>query len=202
MNNYMQDRIWKKNWFQTKYTELCDWSASRDFYSMQSTPDYDIASSWSLLLNFAHVLAQSDSGEHLDAALRIAHTCLSYNGRESTHQASAAYILNQLANRPALNLAQSRALLPQYIEKKLPGPAFLDWTYKEAENSIVLWSGDSIHANSFQVRLWSTLRSSQWVSFSAPTSAGKSFILYRWIVHPASTVVGSKKKQKTGIPVR
>src|SRR6185437_13316253 len=45
---------------------------------------------------------------------------------------------------------------------------------------IPLASGGAISANSFQRDFWNAAATYQWLSVSAPTSAGKSYIVKRW----------------------
>ena len=148
---------------------------------------------WDYLLTCATLLAGSDSGEAQAAALRIAQHCLASEVKEG-RRASAALILESLLNYPAIRLAEERGLLRRDIESVLPFPARLDWVSRELESSLFLSDGSVLRANRFQGRFWEASGDHDWISVSAPTSAGKSFIIEHWVaefirINPAAMVV-------------
>ncbi|MDB4879683.1 MAG: box helicase, partial [Gemmatimonadetes bacterium] len=149
---------------------------------------------WAYLLLAASVLAVADEPGARSAALRIAqHSLVSQTTTDAQH-ASAATVLDTLANRPALGLAVRRDLLPADVARRLPLPARIEWMRHEIENTVSLANDASLAVNQFQRRFWSMVEGNDWVSLSAPTSAGKSFIITHWVVdfvrrHPAATVV-------------
>lgn len=60
--------------------------------------------------------------------------------------------------------------------------------------SITVYGDTPLRVNGFQKKLWEVARNQAWLSVSAPTSAGKSFILARWICDlmcsfPVATIV-------------
>lgn len=141
----------------------------------------DLAHDWQRLLLFASVLAASDKGACQDAALRIAQACLAASDTPEERRDSAALVLDTLANHPAITLAVTRILLRPGPESRLPVPARIEWTRRTIDHSIVLSNGEALRVNHFQRRFWHEVVAHEWVSVSAPTSAGKSFILARWI---------------------
>ncbi|MGH9886660.1 MAG: DEAD/DEAH box helicase, partial [bacterium] len=168
---------------------------------------------WPHLLLAASVLAAANddtesAAECHDSALRIAQHCLSQTptrdqGLEDdghltmpteAQRAAAANVLDQLANRPALALALSRRLLPSELEQRLPLPSRIEWLRRKLEFTIHLADDSVIAVNRFQRRLWTEVEAADWLSFSAPTSAGKSYLVTRWVVdlvrrrHPATIV--------------
>ena len=164
---------------------------------------------WGRLLLGASVLAKVNDAEAFgaachDAALRIAQHCLARNGDDGSQhpdggaptegqRASAANILDSLANIPAISLAIRRRFLPGDLEERLPIVARMEWTRRRLENSVTLADERTLQVNHFQRRLWSVLDADDWISFSAPTSAGKSFIITRWVIdlvrqNPQATV--------------
>src|SRR6202008_1412337 len=121
------------------------------------------------------------------AALRIPQHCLTreLHGADAptdAQRAAAATLLDTLANRPAINLAIRRDLLPHDVAQRLPLPARIEWTRRQIENSVHLANDESLSVNRFQRRFWSEAEANDWVSFSAPTSAGKSFIITQWVI--------------------
>src|SRR5690606_16518467 len=94
---------------------------------------------------------------------------------------SGALILDALANHPAIDLAVQRELLRPSFQTRLPGVARVDYSRRAYEQSITVHGDTSLRVNRFQRKLWDEVRKEGWMSVSAPTSAGKSFILARWI---------------------
>jgi DEAD/DEAH box helicase len=135
---------------------------------------------WGYLLLCGSFLATSISGPCQAAALRIAHSCLTDPASSVERKDSAALLLDTLANHPAVDLAVSRELLKPALKDRLPLPARIEWTRRSIEDSISL--GDrSLRVNRFQRRFWKAAAIHEWLSVSAPTSAGKSFIVSQWV---------------------
>lgn len=136
---------------------------------------------WSYLLLCASALSHAEDGRCQAVALRIAQTCLSDESATDVQRDSAALVLDALANHPAIDLAVGRELLRPSFEARLPGGARLDFDRRSLEQSIVIQGDTPLRVNRFQKQLWNEIRNHGWMSVSAPTSAGKSFILARWI---------------------
>jgi len=136
---------------------------------------------WHKLLLCASTLARSEIADEQRVALRIADTCLKLKSTTSEEKAGAAVILDTMANRRSLILATDRELIPKDFEAKLPIPLRADFLKRSSEDRIQ--SSDQLQhpANRFQVDFWNALTSNQWISASAPTSAGKSFLLRLWV---------------------
>ena len=136
---------------------------------------------WSYLLLCASALSHAENERCQAMALQIAQTCLCDNSATEVQKDSAALVLDTLANHPAIDLAVRRTLLRPSFEARLPGGARLDFDRRSLEQAIILKSGTALRANRFQKQLWNQVQGQGWMSVSAPTSAGKSFILARWI---------------------
>lgn len=136
---------------------------------------------WSKLLLWGSILARSEIAEEQKYALRIADTCLKLASTSSAERAAAAVILDTMANKRSMALAENRKLIPRSLEEVLPIPLRADFLKRSAEDRIQS-SDDQRHpANRFQVDFWNALNFNQWISASAPTSAGKSFLLRLWV---------------------
>ncbi len=135
---------------------------------------------WDYLLMSASILLHSTEGRCKEAALRIAQTCLTDSSTSEVQRDTAALILDALANHPAIALAEQRKYLKPAFSTRLPGSARIEYSRRGYENTIVL-QGKILRVNRFQRHLWDQIRNDGWMSVSAPTSAGKSFILARWI---------------------
>lgn len=136
---------------------------------------------WSHLLLCASALSHAGDARCQAAALRIAQTCLCDESATDVQRDSAALVLDALANHPAIDLAVRRQLLRPSFETRLPGGARLDFDRRSLEQSIVIQGNTPLRVNRFQKQLWEEIQNQRWMSVSAPTSAGKSFILARWI---------------------
>ncbi|MBN8612405.1 MAG: DEAD/DEAH box helicase [Deltaproteobacteria bacterium] len=137
---------------------------------------------WRYLLLAASVLAQSEDGRCQATALRLAQACLCDEGVTETQKDAAALILDALANHPSIRLAEHRRLLKPSFADRLPGAARVEFTNRLHTHSIEGEGDTHLRVNRFQHKLWDHVMKDGWVSVSAPTSAGKSFILARWIV--------------------
>ena len=141
----------------------------------------EVEHDWRYLLLCASLLAGSEDPRAEDAALRIAQHCLVHPGTDGNERDAAAVVLDALTNSPAIRLAESRKLLePGYIDR-IPGPMQQDHVRRALRHRIFLSNGESLDANRFQYRFWDQSERADWLSVSAPTSAGKSYILKRWI---------------------
>jgi len=157
-------------------------SVSRQFPTLQElAPLFSGRHDWSYLLMCATLLAQSDKGEAQDAALRIAHHSLSSRVQDDRIKAAAYVTLDMLTNRPAMKLAEDRGLITTNYFKSIPLPLRMDWVQRAVKYSIVLGNNTIVHTNRFQRMLWDDVETCDWLSVSAPTSAGKSFLLINWL---------------------
>lgn len=136
---------------------------------------------WDYLLLAASFLSQSERSSSQVIALRIAQACLCDTAATDTQRDSAALTLDTLSNHPAIELAVKRSILQPSFQARLPGAALIEYHRRSYEQSIATHDGRLIRVNSFQKKLWNVAQKQGWISISAPTSAGKSFILARWI---------------------
>lgn len=135
------------------------------------------------LLSAASVFAYSSSSEDKSLALQLSHYIL---GSEfSTPQAKqySMAVLEKLGNHVSVELARRRA-----NGNDVPLFSGLDFPSQlEAFGSLIgstrhLPNGERVVFNAFQNEVWDGLDSSNLLSISAPTSAGKSFVLELWLV--------------------
>jgi hypothetical protein len=135
---------------------------------------------WSRALTLASSLAGEDRDLAQDAALRIAQGCLLADESEPHQREAAAIVLERMGNRPSIRLAAARDRVSAEAWEDAPAPLQLDVIRRRLELSIPVAGGDLVEGNPFQRRFWSAVERSRWVSVSAPTSAGKSYIVRRW----------------------
>lgn len=135
---------------------------------------------WNNLLGISSVFCSSQEHLHLDAALRIAQSCLSLSDNY-TQKVAAAVILENLTNHPAIRLAIGRNILEQNYKEKLPFTFQLQTAKTTFENSEFI-AGELLKLNRFQKKVFESYETSKAVSISAPTSAGKSYILNSLVI--------------------
>lgn len=136
---------------------------------------------WDYALLCASALTGARDEAAIDAALRLIQGCLSDPDSEPTQRQAAALLLERMGNRRAAALAVHRELIGAESWAQAPAPLALDVIRRRLELSIPLFSGETIHANRFQRRFWTEATERGWLSLSAPTSAGKSYIVKKWI---------------------
>ncbi len=135
---------------------------------------------WRQALLCASALTAVESEHGIDAALRVAQGALTDELAEPAHNEAAAVLLERMGNRRAIGLAEERALLGAEAWTNAPAPLRLDVIRRRIELTIPLADGEAIVANQFQRDFWSGAEEHGWLSVSAPTSAGKSYVLRRW----------------------
>jgi len=166
--------------FQHQIDALILSAVAREFpkIALHQTPgDHD----WPYLLLCASALARSDKTDEQRVALRIADTCLQMEGTTVEQRTAAAVVLDTMANRRTISLATARNLIPSDLEADLPLPLRADFIRREMEDSIAGIDAKRFFVNRFQSEFWEACKVVAWVSASAPTSAGKSFLLRAWV---------------------
>jgi hypothetical protein len=141
---------------------------------------------WPFVLRAASVLCGMDVEAGQDVALRVAQGCLASGDASETERTAAAVLLERMGNRRALELATQRDLVKLDAWDASPVPLQLDVIRRRIELSIPLSGGERLSANPFQRTFWSAATGHRWVSVSAPTSAGKSFIVRSWVAERAA----------------
>ncbi len=130
---------------------------------------------WNYMLLCGSILAQANDAECQDAALRIAQYCLTTAVDPSYHVA-AAIIFGKLTNAPAINLAIEKEYIPENYEEDIPRPLLVEKMWRDQLHTVEIVN-DTRYLNKFQRQLYIAAREQNTVSASAPTSAGKSFVL-------------------------
>ncbi len=176
-------RLFALDSFQKQYRAILILSASLTIEKLIWTiPKSELLKeiNWSNSLSIASILCQSSLPDHLEAALRISQTALA-NECSEEHKAAAVFILFQLTNIPAYKLALSRNLVTPQLINQLPLSLKFEINRSMIENSMLL-NENVISINRFQKSVYDKSMQNQSLSISAPTSAGKSFILYQLVL--------------------
>ncbi|MDL2143851.1 DEAD/DEAH box helicase [Flavobacterium tructae] len=176
-------KIFNLESFKTQYRAVLALSVCSTIKNLKWEEDIKVINqriNWNNLLGIASVLSYSNLSDHLEAALRIAQTCLNNESNENQKTASVV-ILENLTNIPALKLAVERNLIKNDYEDDLPLPFKLQTNKIKIENSILL-DENVISLNRFQKKVFDSSKTNNSISISAPTSSGKSFILYQLLL--------------------
>lgn len=86
-------------------------------------------------------------------------------------------LLSRIGNFPSRNLLRKRYTTTPEIAPSAPMRLSLERTMREIENSVSRFEGSDVVLTDFQYELFETLDQTRSVSVSAPTSAGKSFVM-------------------------
>lgn len=180
----LAEKLYNLKSFQRQYEAVLVLSVCSNIPDLQwdrKREDLLTAINWNNILGIASALAYSETNEYLDAALRIAQTAIGEETTTQQQKEGAAVILQSLTNKPAIKLSINRNKLAADYVEHLPLPLKLQNIRSEFENSITI--GDHIISlNKFQTSVHNSYLKNDALSISAPTSAGKSFILCSIII--------------------
>ncbi|ROT46748.1 DEAD/DEAH box helicase [Pusillimonas sp. NJUB218] len=137
---------------------------------------------WPRLLLAGSILARSDQRHDQEAALRIATAAISLTDGQALNDAGAV-LLGKLSNFRAIALATNRGLLTADLDGRLGVGLRLEAQRREMDRSILVQSsGAWLQVNDFQQRFWSNAGGERWLSASAPTASGKTFLVLQWLI--------------------
>ena len=156
-------------------------------------PSIDIGSltkeiEWNRLLLAGSILARSEQRKHQEAALRIATGALILKDDMATSDA-AAVLLGKLANHRAIHLGEIRNRLKPALNERLGVSIRVETQRRRLENSVLVSStGEQLLVNGFQREFWSEANNKNtWLSASAPTASGKTFLVSKWLIDALET---------------
>lgn len=149
-------------------------------------PDISVPSEvvidWRRLLFAGSILARSDRRVYQEAALRIATAAVSLTADHTLRDAGAV-LLGKLSNFRAIALACDRELLAPGLDGRLGVALRLEAQRREMDRSILVQStGLWLQVNDFQQRFWNDAAGEGWLSASAPTASGKTFLVLQWLI--------------------
>lgn len=132
----------------------------------------------SRLARAATILSASSKAEHKEEAYQIATAAVELNGNSLDGLRHVLLVvLNRLGNFPAIGYAESRFKITEY---QLPIRVAVESAERRAGNSIRS-AEETLVLTDFQYSLWRELQQNEAVSISAPTSAGKSYVLHAYL---------------------
>lgn len=137
---------------------------------------------WSRLLLAGSILAHSEQRSDQEAALRIATAAISLANDQVLIDAGAV-LLGKLSNFRAIELATDRDLLRPGLDERLGVSLRLENQRREMDRTILVRSsGVWLQVNDFQQRFWTSASEEHWLSASAPTASGKTFLVLQWLI--------------------
>lgn len=126
----------------------------------------------SKLIMLASALSLEESNADIALSYDVCSRLIEIYGATYEHVALATdVILSRIGNFPGRELLRSK--FESSLEHRVPFPLAVERIAREAENSIE----ENIVLTDFQYKLYSALAEEKALSVSAPTSAGKSFVL-------------------------
>ena len=137
---------------------------------------------WPDLLFASSILAQSTDAKHLEGALQVATGAL-LSDTPSDINDTAGVLLDKLDNSRALTLAVDLGLIESGLKERLGPILRIESVRRDILGSVLLeHSGTYLPANKFQRDLWRKASKDRiWLSASAPTAAGKTYIVGQFL---------------------
>lgn len=180
----LADKLYKLESFQKQFDALLTLSVCQTICDLDwETEKDDLLRKidWTNIIGIASALSYSDNNLHLDAALRISQTALVEESTSIIQKEASAIILLSLTNKRAIQLAIDRKLIPEDFQETLPFTIKLQNNKTLYDNTILL-DDKILHLNKFQSSVYKSFEKNDAISISAPTSAGKSFVLCNLVI--------------------
>ncbi|MDK6302245.1 MULTISPECIES: DEAD/DEAH box helicase [Corynebacterium] len=177
----LSDRVLALSRFRAGLEEIAVSSVQADVPFLDESASPTREPDWAFLLVCASALTPEANEVAQDAVLRVAQGCLRSRHSSDEQRAAAILLLDRVGNQPAIDLARDRdESIIASIEAN-SSTLVLDALGRRAELTVTLPRGDVIDVNPFQKAFWELASANDWVSVSAPTSAGKSYIIREWM---------------------
>ena len=175
----LAEKVYNLDSFKRQYEALLTLSVSDTIPNLIWDKDKsDLLSQidWNNILSIASLFSYCDESKYLDAALRIAQTCLTQEATNENQKNAAAFVLDNLNIKPAIKIALDKQYLKKNFRDSYPFALKLQQNKSDIEHAIIV-NDDIFLLNKFQKEVYSAYKHNETISISAPTSAGKSYIL-------------------------
>ena len=137
---------------------------------------------WKRLLLAGSILAQSNQRPFVEAALRIATAAVTLQS-DAAIRDGGAILLQKLSNYRSVDLADDRHLVGPSIDERLGVSSRIEALNRSLDNSVLIeHSGQWLKVNPFQQNFWIEANRNSWISASAPTASGKTFLVLQWLL--------------------
>lgn len=170
--------------FADDIADLRRWSAKLSFGSdvFVTLPEEQLyRPDWQKFLLAASILAESGNRSEQETGLMIAQAAMIFGSNDLVRDAGAV-VLSQLANSRAIQLAVTRNHIQPGLRSRLGISEHLLSTRRELETAITINHQTTIDGNEFQFEFWTKLQNADWTSATAPTAAGKTFLVLNWLL--------------------
>lgn len=157
----------------------------RDAFPTATFDSDSAAIDWDLALFLASALDEDGSARVQQAVMEITFGALQATDSAPEQKTAAALLLERFGNWPSIDLAIKRDRISSSYRRALPLPLRLDSVAAKLEHTIKPVAGGSFLGSDFQKHFWREARLNEWLSVSAPTSAGKSYVVKRWVIDQA-----------------
>lgn len=174
---------------QSELSNLTRQTVGAEIENLTTIADkWDPTEEWDRLMLAGSILTRSNLRRHQDASLRIATAALMMGKSEQVKDAGAI-LLEKLSNHRAVELAGEKKLLSPDIGSRLGVTMRLESQRRKIEDTILLESsGEWLQVNDFQKDFWRTASMpDSWLSASAPTASGKTFLVLKWLIDRLSS---------------
>lgn len=162
----------------TKLTARSELSNLSDDQQAIDPADID----WQRLILAGSILARSERRAYQEAALRIAVAAIALV-KDAKVRDAGAVLLDKLSNFRAVTLAVSRGMVADGLNERLGISLRLESQRREMDRSILVeTTGRWLEVNEFQQRFWKSASTATWLSASAPTASGKTFLVLQWLI--------------------
>ncbi len=132
------------------------------------------------LLLWASIFAESSCKEHKESAILIIHYLMLVQ-EETSIKSAAMIVLSRLGLEPAIDMSIKKQYIENDYESSLPFSYKSELYVNNILRFFVIKNGKCVHLNPFQSEFIDSISKKKYISVSAPTSAGKSYIISRWI---------------------
>lgn len=206
----LSEQIYKNDKFQKQYAALFLKSAQKQLRKIDNIR-FDEVEEFNLkfLLESANIFAQSSNEVYQNIALRIAQFVIEFVDNTIFKQV-ACMILDLLVNNQSIKLAMDTDKISTNVKYSYPLKFSLDSLSRDNEYSFNVFDEEPVLCNKFQKEFIDSIEKNingtkiinNVVSISAPTSAGKSFIVQKWIKYNLELFNQNKINTAIIVPTR
>lgn len=172
----LEDMVFRSQKFRDALEASRKLTMRSEFPTIQWVEDSPVID-WNFALLYASAITSAQSERAQSAILRIVTACMLAADADTAHRAAATALLERSGNHPAVKLAEARDRVPPDAWLELPAALRMEVIRSRIDHSVTLSDGRILSVNPFQGRFWDAVESNDWLSVSAPTSAGKSRII-------------------------
>lgn len=183
MIDELAERIWGHEEFHRDYELLRDDILRSNLRLARNGNNLKSHECMGRLLQSATCFSACTNRSYREAAYRIATACWMLFGEEYDNLRNIAdLILRRLGNFPTSDLLSASAERRGELgEPKYPAALWFEVNARQGFNTVIVAGEEKLVLTNFQRGLWEYLKGRNSVTVSAPTSAGKSYVLQHFL---------------------